>query len=159
MIRRLRKSANRWLVPSRLLLIRKTKRGKTIYLTFDDGPTPDATSELLTLLDSHDIYASYFVPGKNVESNKQLIRETCDVKVRHFRAPRGRWGPGILWHLWSHGIQATHWRRDSLDYQKLSAEQIVCQINERSVEPGEIILFHDDYTLRKKQGFDLKALS
>lgn len=39
-------------------------KGKTIYLTFDDGPSP-YTKQLLDILDKYDIQATFFVVGKS----------------------------------------------------------------------------------------------
>ncbi|MGL2987401.1 polysaccharide deacetylase family protein [Flavobacterium sp. RSSA_27] len=50
-----------------------------IYLTFDDGPTPDVTDWLLELLKKENIKATFFCIGKNIllapELFKQIIEE------------------------------------------------------------------------------------
>jgi len=46
--------------------------GKQVWLTIDDGPDPDQTPLLLDLLARHGAKASFFVVGKNVESNRAL---------------------------------------------------------------------------------------
>jgi peptidoglycan-N-acetylglucosamine deacetylase len=50
-----------------------------IYLTFDDGPTPDVTEWVLDLLKTHDVKATFFCLGKNVaqypEIYKRIITE------------------------------------------------------------------------------------
>lgn len=53
--------------------IRKEK--KTIYLTFDDGPTPDITNRVLDILDSYNIKASFFCIGKNVKNNPSIYTD------------------------------------------------------------------------------------
>ncbi len=40
---------------------------KTIYLTFDDGPSPTWTPEILSLLEESGMHASFFVIGQNAE--------------------------------------------------------------------------------------------
>jgi peptidoglycan-N-acetylglucosamine deacetylase len=50
-------------------------KGKSIYLTFDDGPTPGITSWVLNLLDEYHAKATFFCIGSNVEKNKQLYSE------------------------------------------------------------------------------------
>jgi peptidoglycan-N-acetylglucosamine deacetylase len=47
--------------------------GKEVLLTFDDGPS-DFTSEILAILDKHQIAAVFFVIGKRVEENPELVQ-------------------------------------------------------------------------------------
>ena len=49
-------------------------REKTVYLTFDDGPS-SRTYEILDILDKHDIKACFFVIGAGDEKGKEIIRE------------------------------------------------------------------------------------
>ncbi|MDA3846817.1 MAG: polysaccharide deacetylase family protein [Vallitaleaceae bacterium] len=51
------------------------KKKKTIYLTFDDGPTPDITNRVLDILDSYNIKASFFCIGKNVKNNPAIYKD------------------------------------------------------------------------------------
>ena len=44
----------------------------TIYLTFDDGPTPNVTNEVLELLSKYNAKATFFCLGKNVQSEPKL---------------------------------------------------------------------------------------
>ena len=48
---------------------------KIIYLTFDDGPTPQVTTWLLDLLDSYDAKATFFCMGKNVKNHPELYKK------------------------------------------------------------------------------------
>jgi len=52
---------------------------KVVALTFDDGPNEPYTSEILDILDSHKVKATFFVIGKNVElypeTTKRMIAE------------------------------------------------------------------------------------
>lgn len=41
--------------------------GKKIALTFDDGPHPRQTTEILKILADNDVHATFFVIGSNVE--------------------------------------------------------------------------------------------
>lgn len=45
-----------------------------IYLTFDDGPTPEITTWVLELLEKENIKATFFCIGKNIESNPLLFQ-------------------------------------------------------------------------------------
>lgn len=46
-----------------------------ILLTFDDGPTPDVTMNVLEKLDEYNIKALFFCLGVNLESNSKIINE------------------------------------------------------------------------------------
>jgi peptidoglycan/xylan/chitin deacetylase (PgdA/CDA1 family) len=57
-------------------------RGKTgqahVALSFDDGPDPRTTPLLLDLLDEHQVKATFFVTGKNIEKHPALITEILE---------------------------------------------------------------------------------
>jgi peptidoglycan/xylan/chitin deacetylase (PgdA/CDA1 family) len=46
---------------------------KEAFLTFDDGPTKGITSEILDILKQKQVKATFFVIGKMVESNKDIL--------------------------------------------------------------------------------------
>ncbi len=48
---------------------------KTVYLTFDDGPTPGVTSWVLDTLNSFGAKATFFCVGKNVEEHKEIYQQ------------------------------------------------------------------------------------
>ena len=50
----------------------KPTNEKILYLTFDDGPTPEVTSSVLDLLSSHQAKATFFCIGENVEKHPAL---------------------------------------------------------------------------------------
>jgi peptidoglycan-N-acetylglucosamine deacetylase len=47
---------------------------KTIFLTFDDGPTPDVTEKVLDLLNQYNAKATFFCLGKNVVAHPDLFK-------------------------------------------------------------------------------------
>ncbi|MBR4962121.1 MAG: polysaccharide deacetylase family protein [Clostridia bacterium] len=49
--------------------------GKKIALTFDDGPHPVYTKEILEILEEYGIRATFFVIGVNAERWPELVRE------------------------------------------------------------------------------------
>lgn len=51
---------------------------KWIALTFDDGPHPTHTPEILDLLSEYGIHATFFVVGSNVELCPEITRRTLD---------------------------------------------------------------------------------
>ena len=48
---------------------------KSVAITFDDGPEPEATHLVLTILKTADAKATFFCIGKNVKDNPDLIRQ------------------------------------------------------------------------------------
>jgi peptidoglycan/xylan/chitin deacetylase (PgdA/CDA1 family) len=56
---------------------------KEIYLTFDDGPTPEITTFVLNELKKHNAKATFFCIGKNISTHpeifKQIIKEDHSV--------------------------------------------------------------------------------
>src|SRR5438046_2331597 len=56
-------------------LIRGNPREKLLALTFDDGPHVNFTEKLLNLLKTNDVKATFFVVGKMVEKNPQLLKD------------------------------------------------------------------------------------
>lgn len=49
-----------------------------IYLTFDDGPTPEVTEWVLAILKKEDIKATFFCIGNNIEKNPELFKKTIE---------------------------------------------------------------------------------
>ncbi|MDB5378976.1 MAG: GlcNAc deacetylase, Carbohydrate Esterase Family 4-like protein [Rubritepida sp.] len=49
--------------------------GACVALTFDDGPDPEVTPQVLDLLDAHGAKASFFVLGSRAERHPALLRE------------------------------------------------------------------------------------
>lgn len=54
---------------------RMDPNSKTIYLTFDDGPTPDLTLDILGILAVYNAKATFFLVGENAERNPELVQE------------------------------------------------------------------------------------
>jgi len=52
---------------------------KKIALTFDDGPHPVYTRQMLELLKEEDIPATFFLLGQNVEEYGELVKEIADA--------------------------------------------------------------------------------
>lgn len=51
---------------------------KTMYLTFDDGPTEENTSRVLDILKERNIKATFFVVGENVRRNPEVARRIVE---------------------------------------------------------------------------------
>lgn len=55
-----------------------TRGASTIALTFDDGPNPACTPQLLSLLERHGAPATFFVVGRHARAHPELVREIFD---------------------------------------------------------------------------------
>ncbi|MCM1058499.1 MAG: N-acetylmuramoyl-L-alanine amidase [Firmicutes bacterium] len=51
---------------------------KTMYLTFDDGPSQDNTTAVLDILKEHNIKATFFVVGENVRKHPEVARRIVE---------------------------------------------------------------------------------
>jgi peptidoglycan/xylan/chitin deacetylase (PgdA/CDA1 family) len=50
------------------------QRDKIVYLTFDDGPVPEATLSILRILDEFQAKATFFVVGSNVLRHTEVVQ-------------------------------------------------------------------------------------
>ena len=83
------------------------KNRKVVALTFDDGPNPATTTQALDTLSKYGIKATFFVLGKNVSGNEEILkRMKADGHV-------------IGNHSWSHPVLS-----------KLSLDEAKKQIND-----------------------------
>ncbi|MDX3746773.1 polysaccharide deacetylase family protein [Streptomyces sp. AK08-02] len=73
-------------------LLRVSGRGRTMVLTFDDGPDPRYTPDILRTLREHDVRAMFFVCGEMAVDNKDLLAEMTDD------------GHVVGNHTWSHPL-------------------------------------------------------
>lgn len=51
---------------------------KTLYLTFDDGPEPEATLQVLDILDKYQIPATFFCVGERVENHAGIYKRILE---------------------------------------------------------------------------------
>ncbi|MBQ8655601.1 MAG: polysaccharide deacetylase family protein [Prevotella sp.] len=61
----------RWLFPKAIW--RMDTSEKAVYLTFDDGPIPEATPFILDTLRRYDVKATFFMVGDNVRKHPELL--------------------------------------------------------------------------------------
>jgi peptidoglycan/xylan/chitin deacetylase (PgdA/CDA1 family) len=73
-------------------ILRMTGRGRTMLLTFDDGPHPEYTPEILDTLAKHKVHATFFVCGEMAEWNRDLLARMYDE------------GHVVGNHTWSHPL-------------------------------------------------------
>ena len=60
----------RWIYPKAFW--RMDRQEKAVYLTFDDGPIPEATPWILDVLKDYDVKATFFMVGDNVRKHPEL---------------------------------------------------------------------------------------
>jgi len=63
------------LIGRNLVWRKKSSSSKVVYLTFDDGPTPEVTRLVLNLLDEYGIKATFFCVGENVEKYPDIYND------------------------------------------------------------------------------------
>ena len=78
----------RWTQPRSLWRVHGS--GNTVYLTFDDGPTPGITDELLEMLRAKEVPATFFCRGEQVEKFPGTYRRITEH------------GHALGNHTWSH---------------------------------------------------------
>jgi peptidoglycan/xylan/chitin deacetylase (PgdA/CDA1 family) len=61
------------LLPTRIVQVHGDAAGEVRYLSFDDGPHPKHTLQLLDLLAEHNVRASFFLVGKRVEQYPGVV--------------------------------------------------------------------------------------
>ena len=80
---------------------RKSPSSKVVYLTFDDGPIPEVTPQLLDILRDKNVHATFFMVGENAARYPDLL-----ARVR-------REGHAVGNHTFNH-LKGT--RTDTLSY-------------------------------------------
>jgi peptidoglycan/xylan/chitin deacetylase (PgdA/CDA1 family) len=54
------------------------KKQNTIYLTFDDGPIPQVTEEVLRILSDYHVKATFFVIGENALKHRNIYEKILE---------------------------------------------------------------------------------
>lgn len=57
-----------------------TSKGKVAYLTFDDGPNPTYTPQILALLKKYNAEATFFALGQEVDKFPQVAKDTSKTE-------------------------------------------------------------------------------
>lgn len=81
--------------PALQTLAKAPPKDKTLYLTFDDGPLPGPTDEVLSILDKEGIKATFFLVGSRVEEAPFLAQEVRDRG--HELANHTYYHPNLTW--------------------------------------------------------------
>lgn len=87
-------------------------KSKTVYLTFDDGPSAACTPEVLDILKKYDIKATFFVVGSITGENREIVQRIIDE------------GHTIGIHTYTHSYESIYQSVDTYlaDFEKLWTE-------------------------------------
>jgi peptidoglycan/xylan/chitin deacetylase (PgdA/CDA1 family) len=90
-----------------------TNGDKVIALTFDDGPWPGTTSEILDVLKENDTHATFFEIGNQVAENADVVKRIHDE------------GNQIATHTWDHASGSG----GGVDLTKMSADEQIQEVD------------------------------
>ena len=109
------------------------QKDKIAYLTFDDGPTLKSTSKILDILKSENVKATFFVIGKYVKENPELVERAYTE------------GHYIANHGYSHNNTKLY----------SSAENFINEIKDTDIEIGKAIGIdnYSSYIFRFPNGY------
>ena len=99
----------RWLYPSAIWRMPHSERA--VYLTFDDGPIPEATPFILDTLDHYGVKATFFMVGDNVRKYPDLKQE---IEQRGHRL-----GNHTFNHIGGFGYRSKTFLRNAYEADKL----------------------------------------
>ncbi|MDG1730527.1 MAG: polysaccharide deacetylase family protein [Algibacter sp.] len=123
---------------------------KVIYLTFDDGPTPEITHWTLDVLKTYNAKATFFCIGNNIEKHPEIFQNILNA------------GHAIGNHTQNH---IKGWKTKAKDYLKnieLCETILKSQITDSSIVNSNALitnLFRPPYgQITPKQGNELMAL-
>jgi peptidoglycan/xylan/chitin deacetylase (PgdA/CDA1 family) len=77
--------------------VHHTPRASSIALTFDDGPNPACTPQLLALLERHRVPATFFLVGRFARNCPDLVREIAGRA--HALGNHTQTHPNLVWML------------------------------------------------------------
>jgi peptidoglycan/xylan/chitin deacetylase (PgdA/CDA1 family) len=92
--------------------LRVSGRGRTMVLTFDDGPDPRYTPDILDTLARYDVRAMFFVCGEMAADNQDLLARMADE------------GHVVGNHTWSHPLLTRLTRRQIRSQMKRTSDII-----------------------------------
>ena len=72
-------------------LVSGPKNERVVALTYDDGPNPPYTDEILDVLQAERVHATFFVVGRAVQAYPRIVRREVDA------------GDAVGNHTWNHG--------------------------------------------------------
>ncbi|KJK34999.1 oligosaccharide deacetylase [Streptomyces variegatus] len=100
-------------------LLRVSGRGRTMVLTFDDGPDPRYTPDILDTLAKYDVRAMFFVCGEMVAGSRNLLARMADE------------GHVVGNHTWSHPLLTRLTRRQIRSQMERTCDAVEDAYGER----------------------------
>ena len=97
---------------------------KYVALTFDDGPWPETTEQLLDGLAERGAKATFFLIGEQIAGHEDTIGTSTAAAVE---------------------VPMVYWSLDTEDWRRLDADAVAQDIIDHARD-GDIILLHDPYT-------------
>ena len=88
---------------------------KIVYLTFDDGPTPKVTPQILDILKANHVKATFFIVGKEIKGRESTLQRIYEE------------GHGIGLHTYSHNFKIIYKNPESFI---MEMEKAATAINE-----------------------------
>lgn len=165
-------------------VFKRSGNKKFIYITFDDGPHPDNTLKIISILEQYDSKATFFMTGQEMEKYPEIVNQVIksgnnvgyhsyshksmkkqsikdivsdlskgreiatkfNYRLFLYRPPYGDLTLfGFVWLIFS-GWKVIMWSKDSRDSFD-NIEQVKVNVSSANLNKGEILLFHDDYSL------------
>lgn len=124
------------------LLTRGPADGKVIYLTFDDGPDPTHTPQILALLAEYNAKATFFVVGRQTPGQGELLKKMYDA------------GHAIGNHTWNHSkLGNADW--DTFEKEVGTTAQALGSYGSRCLRPPYGDTGKPLYANAKKAGYTL----
>lgn len=90
----------------------QTGDDKVVALTFDDGPWPETTKQVLDVLDQYGAKATFFTIGDQVANHSDLVKRASDA------------GHQICTHSWDHAAGSGN----GVDLTRMSAEEQIAEV-------------------------------
>lgn len=90
----------------------QTGGDKVVALTFDDGPWPETTEQVLDVLDQYGAKATFFTIGDQVADHSDLVKRAFDA------------GHQICTHSWDHAAGSGN----GVDLTRMSAEEQIAEV-------------------------------
>ncbi|AYF53436.1 polysaccharide deacetylase [Clostridium sp. K25] len=92
------------------------KDKKKVYLTFDDGPTSKVTLDILDVLKKHNVKATFFVVGKEIQNRETVLKKIYDE------------GHSIGLHTYSHSFNKIYKNDDAFIKEMLDVQKKVKEV-------------------------------
>ena len=78
-LRSVMKQAAALIVPEPLMVVRGPLQPRRVALTFDDGPLPKYSNQILDILAAHCAKATFFLVGRQANDNPEGVRKVRDA--------------------------------------------------------------------------------